>query len=170
MELEIKNYDLGVQVLTPKINNDERGFVSEIFRSDWNGFFGKDKPNQINVSQSLPGIVRAWHRHLRNQIDFFTVLKGTVKICVYDNDKESKTFGNLVEIISSDEKLQIVKVPGHFWHGTKTIGNESSYTVYFLNNLYNYENPDEERISWDDSSIIDPKTKKPYDWNSVNKQ
>jgi len=170
MDLEIKNYALGVQVLTPKINNDERGFVSEIFRSDWNGFFGKDKPNQINVSQSLPGIVRAWHRHLRNQIDFFTVLKGTVKICVYDNDKESKTFGNLVEIISSDEKLQIVKVPGHFWHGTKTIGNESSYTVYFLNNLYNYENPDEERISWDDSSIIDPKTKKPYDWNSVNKQ
>jgi len=169
MAMEIENYDLGVQVLTPKINNDERGFVSEIFRSDWNSFFGKDKPNQINISQSLPGIIRAWHRHLRNQIDFFTVLKGTVKICIYDNDKESKTFGKLVEIISSGKKLQIVKVPGNFWHGTKTIGNEPSYTVYFLNNLYNYENPDEERISWDDASIIDPITKKPYDWNYVNK-
>ncbi len=169
MDLEIKNYDLGVQVLTPKINNDERGFVSEIFRNDWDDFFGKDKPNQINVSQSLPGVIRAWHRHLRNQIDFFTVLKGAVKICIYDNDKESKTFGKLVEIISSEHKLQIVKVPGNFWHGTKTIGDEPSYTVYFLNNLYNYEDPDEERISWDDPSIIDPRTKKSYDWNDVNK-
>jgi len=169
MDLEIENYDLGVQVLIPKINNDKRGFVSEIFRSDWNGFFGKDKPNQINISQSLPGVIRAWHRHLRNQVDFFTVLKGTVKICIYDNDKKSETFGKLVEIISSEKKLQIVKVPGNFWHGTKTIGNESSYTVYFLNNLYNYEDPDEERIPWDDPSIIDPRTKKPFDWNDVNK-
>ena len=37
MELDIKNYNLGVQVLTPKINYDDRGFVTEIFRNDWNG-------------------------------------------------------------------------------------------------------------------------------------
>ena len=72
------------------------------------------------------------------------------------------------KIISSD-KLQIIKVPGNFWHGTKTIGNEPSLTVYFINNMYNYEDPDEERISWNDPSIIDPRTKQPYDWNSVNK-
>ena len=105
---------------------------------------------------------------MRNQVDFFTVLKGTVKICVYDNNVESDTFGTLVEIISNEKKLQIIKVPGHFWHGTKTIGSDESYTVYFINNLYDYENPDEERISWNDSSIIDPRTKKTYDWNSVS--
>ena len=169
MELDIKNYDLGVQVLTPKINYDERGFVSEIFRNDWKEFFGKDKPAQINVSKSQPGVTRAWHRHLRDQVDFFTVIKGTIKICVYDNNPVSKTFGTLVEIISNEKKLQIIKVPGHFWHGTKTIGSEESYTVYFINNLYDYDNPDEERISWNDPSIIDPRTKQPYDWNSVNK-
>mgnify|MGYP003300136121 CR=1 FL=1 len=31
--------------------------------------------------------------------------------------------------------------------------------------LYNYENPDEERLDWNDPSIIDPTTQKPYDWN-----
>ena len=36
MDLEVHEYDLGVKVLTPKINNDEHGFVSEIFRYDWN--------------------------------------------------------------------------------------------------------------------------------------
>lgn len=168
MSFEIKEYDLGVKVLTPKMNNDERGFVSEIFRSDWNKFFGNDTPKQINVSKSNPGIIRAWHRHQNNQIDFFTVLKGTMKICVYDDDKQSKTCGKLVEIIASENKLQVVKVPGNFWHGTKTIGDKPSYTIYFINNLYNYENPDEQRMSYDDPSIIDPKTKRPYDWNDVN--
>ena len=167
MELDIKNYDLGVQVLTPKINYDERGFVSEIFRNDWGIFFGDNKPNQINISKSKPGIIRAWHRHLRDQVDFFTVIKGTIKICVYDNNPVSKTFGTLVEIISNEKKLQIIKVPGHFWHGTKTIGSEESYTVYFINNLYDYDNPDEERILSNDLSIIDPRTKRPYDWDTV---
>jgi dTDP-4-dehydrorhamnose 3,5-epimerase len=165
MELDITNYDLGVQVLRPKINFDERGFVSEIFRNDWKGFFDNNKPSQINISKSKPGVVRAWHRHLREQVDFFTVIKGTVKICVYDNDSKSDTCGTLVEIITNEKKLEIVKVPGHYWHGTKTIGSEESYTVYFINNLYDYENPDEERIPWDDSNIIDPRTKQPYDWS-----
>ena len=169
MELDIKNYDLGVQVLTPKINHDDRGFVSEIFRNDWGDFFGNHKPNQINVSKSESGIIRAWHRHLRDQVDFFTVIKGTVKICICDNDPDSKTFGTLVEIITSEKQLQIIKVHGHYWHGTKTISSDESYTVYFINNLYDYENPDEERISWNDSSIIDPRTKRPYDWDSVTK-
>ena len=97
------------------------------------------------------------------------VIKGTVKICICDNDPDSKTFGTLVEIITSEKQLQIIKVPGHYWHGTKTISSDESYTVYFINNLYDYENPDEERISWNDSSIIDPRTKRPYDWDSVTK-
>jgi len=165
MKLDIKEYDLGVKVFSPKINNDERGFVSEIFRSNWSEFFGNDYPKQINISKSKPGVIRAWHRHKNNQIDFFTVLKGKMKICVYDDDKNSSTFGKLVEIIADENHLQIIKVPGHFWHGTKTLGTESSYTVYFINNLYNYENPDEERMSWNDQSVVDPITQKPYDWN-----
>ena len=74
MKLDIKEYDLGVKVFSPKINNDERGFVSEVFRSNWNEFFGNEIPQQINISKSKPGIVRAWHRHLRKQVDFFTVI------------------------------------------------------------------------------------------------
>ena len=165
MSLKIENLDLGVQIFSPKINFDERGFVTEIFRSDWLDFFDNSLPKQVNFSKSEPGVIRAWHRHKNNQIDFFTVLKGKMKICVYDDDKNSSTFGKLVEIIADENHLQIIKVPGHFWHGTKTLGTESSYTVYFINNLYNYENPDEERMSWNDQSVVDPITQKPYDWN-----
>ena len=88
-----------------------------------------------------------------------------MKICVYDAEKDSKTFGKLVELTASGDELQIIKIPGHFWHGTMTIGQEPSITIYFINNLYNYENPDEERMPWNEPSIIDPRTEKPFDWN-----
>ena len=168
MVFDIKEYDLGVKVFSPKINTDKRGYVSEIFRNNWTDFFGEDAPKQINISKSNPGVIRAWHRHKNNQIDFFTVLKGKMKICICDNDKTSPTFGKLVEIIADENHLQIIKVPGHFWHGTKTLGNESSLTLYFINNLYDYQNPDEERMDWNDQSIIDPLTDKPYDWNKID--
>ena len=166
MILKIKNYDLGVQTLSPEINFDERGFVTEIFRTDWFDFFDGLLPKQVNLSKSKPGVIRAWHKHSRNQTDYFLVTKGTMKICVYDGNKKSDTFGKLVEIYADGEDLKIVKVPGHFWHGTKTTSSIPSETIYFLTNLYDYENPDEERMDWNDDSVINPKTKTPYDWNS----
>ncbi len=143
-----------------KRNLDERGFFAEILRQDWKEILEDDAVVQANLSYSYPGMIRAWHRHLRGQTDYFVVLKGAMKICAYDD----KT-GGLDEIITGEQKLQIVKVPGHYWHGTKTIGNEPSLTVYFTTRLYDYKNPDEERRPWNDSAIIDPTTKKPFDWN-----
>ena len=165
MTLEIQDYDLGVKTLKPKINSDDRGFVTEVFRTDWAEFFDGIIPKQINLSDSKPGTIRAWHKHTRNQTDYFLVKKGKVKICIFDGEKESKTFGKLVEIVVSGDEFKIVKVPGHFWHGTKTLSDIPSETIYFLTNLYDYDNPDEERLDWNDPSIIDPKTQKPYDWN-----
>lgn len=93
------------------------------------------------------------------------VVKGSMKICAYDGEKNSKTFGKLLEVTVSEDKLQIVRIPGKYWHGTKTVSNEPSLTVYFVNNLYDYNNPDEERKPWDSSEIIDPQTNQPFDWN-----
>ena len=165
MTLEIQDYDLGVKTLKPKINSDDRGFVTEVFRTDWAEFFDGIIPKQLNLSDSKPGTIRAWHKHTRNQTDYFLVKKGKVKICIFDGEKESKTFGKLVEIVVSGDEFKIVKVPGHFWHGTKTLSDIPSETIYFLTNLYDYDNPDEERLDWNDPSIIDPKTQKPYDWD-----
>ena len=161
----IENLGLGIQKISLSLHNDKRGFLSEIFRQDWNNFLYDFIIKQVLLSQSKPGVIRAWHRHLRNQIDILFVQKGLVKICVYDGDSSSKSYGKLVEIISDSENPQIVKIPGHLWHGTKNIGSYTSEILYLINNLYDYENPDEERLDWNEPSIIHPKTKKPFDWN-----
>ena len=155
----------GVQVIDIQKIVDERGFFAEAIRKDWSHLFGEGWISQANISYSYPGIIRAWHRHKRGQIDFFMVLQGSMKIVAYDDNKQSATYGKMVEVVVSEEKLQIVKIPGHYWHGTKTIGYKPSCTVYFVNNMYDYEVPDEERRPWNDSLIIDPKTKQSYDWN-----
>lgn len=165
--MEIKEYELpGVKTYDIKVLPDERGFFSEALRTDWDDLLADDDIAQANISYSYPGMIRAWHRHNRGQVDYFLVLKGAMKICAYDDRDDSKTKGKLVEVVASEKRLQIVKIPGHYWHGTKTVSSSPSLTVYFVNKTYDYKNPDEERRAWNDSTILDSKTGNIFDWNA----
>ncbi len=156
----------GVRVQDLRKSIDERGFFAEILREDWKDLLEDDKIVQANLSFSYSGIIRAWHRHHRGQVDYFIVLKGSMKICAYDDKAGSATRGQLDEIVASEARLQVVRIPGHYWHGTKTLGDKPSLTVYCVNRLYDPKNPDEERRSWDDATIVDAKTGKNFDWNT----
>jgi dTDP-4-dehydrorhamnose 3,5-epimerase len=165
-KISVKEYPLnGVKTFDVNKIPDERGFFAEILRKDWKEFFEDKWTEQANLSYSYPNIVRAWHRHLRGQVDYFLVIKGAMKICAYDDREGLPTEGKLVEIVGSEHKLQLVRIPGIYWHGTKTVSSEPSLTVYFTTNRYDYSNPDEERRPWNDPTIIDPKTNEPFDWN-----
>jgi len=158
----------GVMIRPLKRFQDERGFFAEVIREDWDDLLGGDRFVQANLSISYPGIVRAWHRHSRGQVDYFFVVKGAIKICAFDDDSRE-----LSEIISTGLNPQIVRVPGHYWHGFRVLGNEPAILIYFVNRLYDYDNPDEERRPWNDKSIIplsingrrdDPRCGRPWDW------
>jgi len=144
---------------------DERGFFAEGLRADWTELLEGDTIVQTNVSSSYPGMIRAWHRHRRGQVDYFVVVRGAMKICAYDDDPESPTRGQLDEVIASAERLQVVRVPGKYWHGTKTISPEGSLTIYMVNRLYDAKNPDEDRRPWNDPQVIEPRSKQSFDWN-----
>jgi dTDP-4-dehydrorhamnose 3,5-epimerase len=162
----------GVRTYDIKVLPDERGFFSEALRKDWQELLGDEWITQVNLSYSFPDVVRAWHKHKRGQTDYFLVSKGSMKICAYD-DATSFSTGCLSEIVASEHRLQIVRIPGNYWHGTKTIGNKPSLTTYFVTRLYDYKNPDEERRPWNDPTIVpkaingktdDLRVGKPWDW------
>lgn len=164
--LKITKYELdGIRSCEITKHVDDRGFFAEILRQDWIEFLGDDQIVQTALSQSEPGIIRAWHRHVRGQIDYIVVLNGTVKIAAYDDREGSLTKEKIVEITVSGNDLKIVRIPGYYWHGTKNAGSQSSTTIYFFTKLYDYANPDEERRQWDDKTITDPQTLIPYKWN-----
>ncbi len=148
---------------------DERGSFMQVMRGDWKDLFVDDEIVQANLSVTYPGVIRAWHRHLRGQTDYFIALKGAIKICGYD-----EKVGELDEIISTDQDVKVVRMPGHYWHGFKVVGGEPAMLLYFTTKLYDSANPDEERKAWNDLAIIpksingkaeDPRVGKPWDWN-----
>lgn len=166
----MKNYSLkGVKTYKLKILPDERGFFTEALRKDWKELLKDEWITQANMSYSYPNVIRAWHKHLRGQTDYFLLIKGALKICAYDDENQE-----LDEVISTNKNLQIVRVPGHYWHGFKVLGNERAFLLYFTTKLYDYKNPDEQRRLWNDPTIIpklingtkdDPRVGKPWDWN-----
>ena len=101
----------GVKLVDVALLPDERGFFAEIMRRDWSSIF-EDEIVQANLSFSYPGIVRAWHRHTRGQVDYFLVVQGAAKICAYD-DEESTTSTKcpLVGDPSSSSYAQIFAAP-----------------------------------------------------------
>jgi len=165
----MKEYALaGVRENELKLLPDERGFFAEALRQNWSGFVD-EWIAQANISFSYPGIIRAWHKHIRGQLDYFMVLQGAVKICAYE-----ETTGTMVEVVGSANNPTVIRIPGHYQHGTKTIGNEPSLTVYFVNRLYDPDNPDELRRPWDDPGIVpteingnkkDPRVGIPWNWS-----
>ena len=164
----MKEYPLeGVKTYELNMLPDERGFFAEALRQDWHDFID-DQIVQANLSYSYPNVIRAWHRHLRGQVDYFLVVKGAMKICAYDEKTR-----RLAEVISSAERPTLVRIPGHYLHGTKTVSSEPSLTIYFVNRLYDYKKPDEERKPWNAPDIVpaeingdknDPRVNKPWDW------
>jgi dTDP-4-dehydrorhamnose 3,5-epimerase len=157
----VKTHEIG---LIP----DERGFFTEALRQDWKDLLEEEWIVQANLSRSYPNIVRAWHKHERGQTDIFLVLSGAMKICAYEEQT-----GRMAEITASGEKPTLVRIPGKYLHGTKTVSSEPSLTLYFVTRLYDHKNPDEIRRPWNDSAIVpteingrrdDPRVGKPWDW------
>ena len=76
----------GVIVKKLKVIPDERGRLMEIMRSD-DTFFKKF--GQVYMTTAYPGVVKGWHYH-KKQADNMAVVRGMMKIVLYDSRKKSK--------------------------------------------------------------------------------
>jgi len=146
----------GVKVRELTVNADHRGHLVETFRSDWELF--DPEPEMSYYSLSYPGVIRAWHRHDRGQIDHFVCPSGRIRIGVHDDREGSPTRGETQEFVVGEHDPKIVRVPGDCWHGFEAIGDEPALFVNFPTNLYDYDDPDEERLPYDTPEI-------PLDWD-----
>jgi len=132
---------------------DERGWLTEILRSDWEHF---KKFGQVYVTAAYPQVVKAWHMH-KKQTDNIACIKGMIKLVLYDDREKSKTKGEINEFILGEKNLILVQIPPEVWHGFKTITEEYALVINIPTELYNYKEPDEYRLPPDTRKI-------PYDW------
>jgi len=143
----------GVQVKRLKVIPDERGRVMEILRCDDPMFtqFG-----QVYMTTTYPKVIKAWHMH-KFQEDNIAVVKGMLKLALYDPREDSPTKGEVDEFFIGEHNPLLVHVPAGVYHGWKCISESEAIVINTVSRPYNYEDPDEHRLPYDTDRI-------PYDW------
>lgn len=144
----------GVAVKKLRVIPDERGFVMEMLRCDDDIF---KKFGQVYLSVAYPGVVKGWHYH-KKQTDCFTVVKGMLKVVLYDQREGSKTHGEINEFFMGEKNPMLLVIPPMVVHGVKAVGPEAGYLVNCPTEPYNHSSPDEYRIAPHSGEI-------PYDWS-----
>jgi dTDP-4-dehydrorhamnose 3,5-epimerase len=146
----------GVKVRKLRLVPDDRGWLMELLRTDWEEF---EQFGQAYVTTCYPGVVKAWHYH-KGQTDHFTCVHGVAKLALYDAREDSPTRGKVNEFYMGPINPILVKIPRKVYHGFTAAGNELAMIANFPTALYNYEDPDEFRAPYDDPSI-------PYSWETT---
>ena len=143
----------GVKIKKLKVIPDERGRLMEMLRCDDELF---EKFGQVYMTTAYPGVVKGWHYH-KKQYDNMAVVKGMMKIVLYDSRKESATFSEVNEIIAGIHNPVLVHIPPFVYHGFKCISEDEAIVVNTPTEVYNYQEPDEYRLPAHGSDI-------PYSW------
>ena len=131
----------GVEVVHLKRYADDRGFLSEILRSDDPHFKGF---GQVYISCVRRGFIKAWHSH-QHQTDAFYVVKGTAKIGLYDDREGSSTYDTYQTVVLGEDGYDaLLMIPEKVWHGLISL-SETTYMINIPSKPYDRENCDELR-------------------------
>jgi dTDP-4-dehydrorhamnose 3,5-epimerase len=144
----------GVKLKPLKVIPDERGRLMEILRCDEELY---EKFGQVYLTTIYPGVVKGWHYH-RIQQDNIAVVKGMMKIVLYDSRHLSTTHHKINEFFIGDYNPQLIHIPPMVYHGFKCISEDMALVVNVPTEPYNYSQPDEYRLAPDGDSI-------PYKWD-----
>lgn len=143
----------GVATKELVIHKDERGFFCELIRAS-DDFFGKFA--QLSHSMANKGVLKAWHLH-KKQTDWMYVTVGDIKLALYDTRENSRSHGELMEILLGETfGRKVVKIPPGVAHGYKVL-SAPMHIIYLMDQ--EYDPNDELRIPSDDPKIG-------YDWEA----
>jgi dTDP-4-dehydrorhamnose 3,5-epimerase len=110
----------GVSVLPLRRIADERGQIMHMLRADDPHFQGF---GEIYFSVVYPGVVKAWHLHTAMTLNY-AVVRGTIKLALYDAREGSPTRGAVLELFPGASNYCLVTVPPGVWNGFKGVGTE----------------------------------------------
>ena len=112
----------GVEVFPLVRIQDERGFVMRMLRADDPHFV---KFGEIYFSLIYPGVIKGWHVHSKMTITY-AVVQGNIKLALYDQRTDSKTYGQIQEIVFGQINYLLVRVPPGVVNGFTAVGGEGA--------------------------------------------
>ncbi len=141
----------GVKVIPLGRIPDERGTIYHMLRRDDSHFiqFG-----EIYFSSIHPGAIKGWHKHDPATLNYACIV-GNIKLVIYDDRKDSRTKGELMELFIGEDSYCLVQIPPGVWNGFKAVGNKTAIVANCCTHVHGSFQ----------SERLDPfKNDIPYDW------
>lgn len=128
--------------------SDDRGRFVELFRKEW--FPQRNWDNiQSNRSESDAGVLRGLHYHF-NQVDYWYVVSGLVRVGLVDLRRSSPTFRQTMTIDLNAADNQGLFIPIGVAHGFLALSDVT--LVYIVDNYY--DGADEYGLAWNDPDVV----------------
>jgi len=142
----------GVKIVEIKRMAGEDGTFEDLLRLDETGhmeLFPDIQVRQINRSKLLPGSIKAWHLHFKQEDVWYIAPEDHMILGLWDTREKSTTKNVTMKVVMGNGASKLVVVPRGVAHGVVNIAKKSGSIIYFVNNQYNIADADERRLKWD---------------------
>ena len=143
----------GLFLLKSSLLFDKRGHFTETFNQNKvNKLFGNINFVQDNESISYKGVLRGLHfqKPPYAQTKLVRCTKGTVLDVALDIRRNSKTYGEFVSTVLSEDNHEQLFIPEGFAHGFIVLSDYAKLS-YKVDNYYNFKS--ESGIIWNDRDL-----------------
>lgn len=141
----------GVQLINLMMFVDDGGQLAEVVRLDEQGnlqALPQFKVRQSTYSQVLPGSIKAFHLHYNQEDVWFVMPTDRLLVGLFDTRKESPTYNKTMRLVLGAGRAQILYIPRGVAHGLANPWQNPANMIYFVNQCFNAEAPDEYRLPW----------------------
>jgi len=136
-------------VILKKLNKyeDERGWLTEIFRSDEM----LTNPVMAYISSTKPGVARGPHEHVYQADVFVFIGPGMVEVNLWDRRENSSTKGEHMKLEVGENNPSMLVIPPGIVHAYKCISEKDAWCINLPDKLYKGEGKKEEvdEIRWE---------------------
>lgn len=128
--------------------NDERGWLSEIYREDETDY----KPVMSYISVTKPGVARGPHEHVKQSDCFVFVGPGSFDLYLWDNRESSETYKEHQIVRVGEDNPASVIIPPGVVHGYKCVSQTDAMVINLPDKLYKGPGKTEEidEIRWEE--------------------
>ena len=140
----------GVKIRPAVTQVDERGTITEILDPAWHFL---DAPIVYVYEMTIqPRRVKGWVKH-HDQEDRMFLRHGRVKIVLYDDRPESKTYQLISVICLSEHNRSLISFPCQVFHAIQNIGETEACMINMPTRPYNHAKPDKFRLPLNNDKI-----------------
>lgn len=142
----------GVEILQLRQFIDDGGDFMELLQLDERGELAA-KPgmrvSQVNYSRVLPGVIKAFHLHFNQEDVWFVPPTDRLLVGLVDVRQGSPTYQQHMRLVLGGGQIRMLYIPRGVAHGAANLWTQPAQQIYFVNQHFSADQPDEHRLPYD---------------------